>query len=106
VTPPRDDQTAGIDPIAAIDAELRRIGADPETTGLRDSIGVNDEQAGWASLGCSEQRHDFYWYGKTGEILDRLQSLDDRSGPIAVRLAFHREIPEFDAPDPIKSSSR
>ena len=102
MTPPRDDRTAGVDPIAAIDAELRRIGADPDTAGPADSIGVNDEQAGWASLGASEQRHDFYWYGKAGEILDRLQSIDDRSGPVAVRLAFHREIPEFERAGSVK----
>jgi hypothetical protein len=102
VTSPRDDQTVGVDLIAAIDAELRRIGADADTAGLQDSIGVNDERAGWASLGASEQRHDFYWYGKAGEILDRLQSIDDRSGPGAVRLTFHREITDFEASEPIR----
>jgi hypothetical protein len=77
--------------LAAIEAELERIGAG-ETATL-DSIGVNDEHEGWASLGATERRHDFYWYGRADEILERLQRLESGGGPAAVREEFHTELP-------------
>ena len=76
--------------LQAIELELERIGAG-ETAGPVDSIGVNDEQEGWASLGASEARHDFYWYGRAEEILERLQSLAPGGGPAAVREEFRAE---------------
>ena len=86
---------SGDDPLAAIEFELERIGATPRIVGMRDSIGANDEEDGWASLGTSELRHDFYWYGQTHVILERLRELPDGGGPAAIRLAFRSEMPEF-----------
>jgi hypothetical protein len=76
----------------AIEAELERIGTGPRTT-EPGSIGVNDERDGWASLGASQARRDFYWYGRVEEILDRLRVLETGSGPGAVRAEFHIELP-------------
>ena len=79
------------DPVlAAIAAELDRIGAG-EAAGPVDSIGVNDEDEGWASLGASELRHDFYWYGRAEEILARLSPLAAGGGPRAVRDEFRAD---------------
>ena len=86
---------SGDDPLAAIEFELERIGATPTSVGVRDSIGVNDEQDGWASLGASELRHDFYWYGQTDVILERLRELPNGGGPVSIRLAFRTEMLEF-----------
>jgi hypothetical protein len=69
--------------------ELERIGA--LAGPAQDSIGVNDEGDGWASLGATEARHDFYWYGRSREILARLRGLASESGPEAVRKEFHTE---------------
>jgi hypothetical protein len=80
--------------LEAIAAELERIGADPLSAGERDSIAVNDERDGWASLGASEERRDLYWYGRCEVILERLAPLPDESGPQAVRREFHTEVPE------------
>jgi hypothetical protein len=71
-------------------AELDRIGAG-EGAGPLDSIGVNDEHEGWASLGASEHRDDFYWYGRAEEILARLSSLASGVGPDAVRHEFRAD---------------
>jgi hypothetical protein len=73
--------------LEAIEAELERIGAG-EAAGEVDSIGVNDEDEGWASLGATEVRHDFYWYGLAEEILERLQTLAAGGGAAAVREEF------------------
>jgi hypothetical protein len=78
--------------IAAIQEELDRIGAG-EAAGGPDTIGVNDERDGWASLGATEQRHDFYWYGTCEEILRRLSGLPGGAGPGAVRDEFHTDLP-------------
>ena len=82
------------DLLEAIGAELERIGADPEHAGEHDSIAVNDEREGWASLGASEQRRDLYWYGRSELILQRLAALADDSGPEAVRREFHTDVPQ------------
>jgi hypothetical protein len=81
------------DLLEEITAELDRIGADPGSAGERDSIAVNDERDGWASLGASEQRRDLYWYGRCEVILERLQRLPDDSGPEAIRGEFHTDVP-------------
>jgi hypothetical protein len=73
-----------------IETELDRIGAG-DTAGPVDSIGVNDEDEGWASLGATEVRHDFYWYGRAAEILERLKSLAAGGGPSAVRHEFRAD---------------
>jgi hypothetical protein len=78
--------------VRAIQAELERIGAGQHGADT-DSIGVNDEEEGWASLGATESRRDFYWYGKSEEILERLRSLDSGGGPEAVREEFRTELP-------------
>lgn len=76
------------DPVLrSIEDELERIGAG-ESAGPVDSIGVNDEDEGWASLGATELRHDFYWYGRAEAILERLRSLRTGGGPPAVREEF------------------
>jgi hypothetical protein len=77
--------------LRAIEAELERIGA-----GLSsgpESIGVNDERGGWASLGATELRRDLYWYGRAEQILNRLEGLETGAGPDAVRREFHTELP-------------
>lgn len=80
--------------LRAIEQELQRIGAGPEQAGEDESIGVNDERDGWASLGASEARRDLYWYGRVEVILDRLGRLPSGAGPEAVRDEFHVELPE------------
>ena len=82
------------DPLELIEAELARIGADAERTGEADSIGVNDERDGWASLGASAQRRDLYWFGRAEQILDRLTRLPTGAGPEAVRTEFHTDVPD------------
>jgi hypothetical protein len=82
------------DLLRAIVLELERIGATPAQAGEEDSIGVNDERDGWASLGASEARRDLYWYGKVDVILERLARVPSGSGPEAVRAEFHVELPE------------
>jgi hypothetical protein len=81
------------DSLASIEDELDRIGASEQRAGELDSIGVNDESDGWASLGASERRHDFYWYGRTETILARLRTLATDSGPAAVRGEFRSRFP-------------
>lgn len=81
------------DLLIAIEAELDRIGAGSAGAGEVDSIGVNDESDGWASLGASEVRRDLYWYGTVQEILDRLTRLPSGAGPDAVRAEFHVDLP-------------
>jgi hypothetical protein len=81
------------DLLEGIAAELERVGADPDSAGEHDSIAVNDERDGWASLGASEQRRDLYWYGRCEVILERLQRLPDGGGPEAVRREFHTDVP-------------
>jgi hypothetical protein len=75
--------------------ELRRIAADVEGAGELDSIGVNDESGGWASLGASPGRHDFYWYGRQEVMLGRLRQLASGSGHLAVREGFRSRYPGF-----------
>jgi hypothetical protein len=81
------------DLLNAIEAELERIGAGSAQAGEADSIGVNDESDGWASLGASEIRRDLYWYGTVQEILDRLTRLPTGAGADAVRAEFHVDLP-------------
>jgi hypothetical protein len=83
-----------VDRLAEICAELDRIGASVAQAGEADSIGVNDEGEGWASLGASEVRRDLYWYGRQEVILQRLGGLPSGAGPQAVRDEFHVELPE------------
>jgi hypothetical protein len=71
----------------AIEAELQRLRASTHCAGDA-SIGVSDERDGWASLGATPLRGDFYWYGRADEILRRLRALPDAAGPEAVRSAF------------------
>jgi hypothetical protein len=78
------------DVLDAIESELERIGAG-EPADPVDSIGVNDEDEGWASLGATEERHDFYWYGRAEEILARLRRLVSGGGPSAVREEFRAD---------------
>ena len=82
------------DLLRAIVLEPERIGATPAQAREEDSIGVNDERDGWASLGASEARRDLYWYGKVDVILERLARVPSGSGPEAVRAEFHVELPE------------
>jgi hypothetical protein len=82
------------DLLHAIVRELERIGATSAQAGEEDSIGVNDERDGWASLGASEARRDLYWYGKVDVILERLARVASGAGPEAVRAEFHVELPE------------
>ena len=79
--------------LAGIERELERLAATPDAAGEDDSIGVNDEGGGWASLGDSELRGEFYWYGRQEQILARLSRLPDGAGPEAVRLEFVIELP-------------
>lgn len=81
------------DLLGLIAAELDRIGAGPAQAGEADSIGVNDESDGWASLGASEIRRDLYWYGTAREILGRLGRIPSGVGPEAVRAEFHVDLP-------------
>lgn len=81
------------DDLARIEAELSRIAAGPREVGEEDSIAVNDETDGWASLGASPARHDFYWYGRAETILERLRRLATDSGPTAVREEFRSLFP-------------
>jgi hypothetical protein len=81
------------DMLQAIVRELDRIGALPVQVDEADSIGVNDEGDGWASLGASEARRDLYWYGRVEEILDRLGRLPSGGGPDLVRAEFRVELP-------------
>ena len=81
------------DTLALIEAELSRIGADAAEAGEVDSIAVNDERDGWASLGASPERRDFYWYGRAETILARLRTLTEGGGPSAVREEFHSRFP-------------
>jgi len=74
--------------LADIEAELERLRAGVDGAGEEDSIGVNDEQDGWASLGASDSRRDLYWYGRDEEILARLRELPSGCGPGAVRREF------------------
>jgi hypothetical protein len=77
--------------LQAIEDELERIGADERAAGPVESIGVNDEDEGWASLGATARRHDFYWYGRAEEMLARLQALDAGAGPGVVRDEFRAD---------------
>jgi hypothetical protein len=81
------------DLLRAIEIELNRIGAGPSTVGERDSIWFSDEAEGWASLGASEQRADFYWYGRAQEIVARLRRVHTDAGPDAVRFEFRVDFP-------------
>jgi hypothetical protein len=81
------------DPFVACDEELDRIGAGPDAVSERDSIGINDEEDGWASLGASEARADFYWYGAVEEILTRLRRVPAGSGPEGIRSEFRVDLP-------------
>jgi hypothetical protein len=80
--------------LEAIVRELDRLGARPAQAGDVDSIDVNDERDGWASLGASEARRDLYWYGRAEVILERLARLPTGAGPEAVRGEFLVELPE------------
>jgi hypothetical protein len=80
--------------LQAIVVELERIGASPWQAGERDSIGVNDERDGWASLGASEERRDLYWYGRAELILERLAALPTDAGAAAIRQEFDTDVPE------------
>jgi hypothetical protein len=82
------------DRLAEIAAQLQRIGAGPDQAGETESIGVNDEGDGWASLGASEQRRDLYWYGPQVVLLQRLARLASGAGPDAVRAEFRVELPD------------
>jgi hypothetical protein len=81
------------DPFVACGEELDRIGAGPDVVSERDSIGINDEEDGWASLGASEARADFYWYGDVEEILKRLRRVPAGSGPEGIRSEFRVDLP-------------
>jgi hypothetical protein len=83
--------------ISVIETELARIGADSGSVGVWNSIGVSDEQAGWLSLGASEPRRDFYWYGRSEEMLERLRSIGTGAGPDAVRREFYVDLPPLGA---------
>jgi hypothetical protein len=84
--------------LQAIVQELDRIGAGPDQAGEADSIGVNDESDGWASLGASEARRDLYWYGKVEVILERLARVPDGAGPEGVRAEFYVDLPDHLGP--------
>jgi hypothetical protein len=79
--------------LPAIQRELARLAATSDDVGEADSIGVNGEAEGWASLGASEVRRDLYWYGRASELLTRLRRLPDGAGPDAVREAFRSPYP-------------
>jgi hypothetical protein len=79
--------------LQTIETELERVAVGPEDVGEELSIWVNDEEDGWASLGASEQRADFYWYGLAEEILGRLRGLPSGSGPEALKTTFRTNLP-------------
>jgi hypothetical protein len=81
--------------LADIEAELERLRAGVEGAGEEDSIGVNDEQDGWASLGASDRRRDLYWYGRDEEVLARLRKLPSGCGPDTVRREFRSRYPDL-----------
>jgi hypothetical protein len=76
------------DAVFDIARELVRICADADTTAEEDSIGVNDEGDGWASLGASPRRADFYWYGRADALLDSLRAVPAGAGPDTIRARF------------------
>jgi hypothetical protein len=77
----------------AIALELARLRATTADVGEAESIGVNDEQDGWSSLGSSESRRDFYWYGRAEVLLERLGRLPEAAGPHAIREEFRSHFP-------------
>jgi hypothetical protein len=79
------------DPIELIRAQLRRIGADQDTVGPRDAIGIEDRREGDVMLKGSPRRDpDFHWYGQAEEVLGRLLTLPDGAGPEVVLSEFHQ----------------
>ena len=74
--------------IGAIEDELMRLCARGRDAGPMDAITVQDRGDGSAALLGSVNREEFNWLGPATEILQRLRSLPDNSGPEVIRSEF------------------
>jgi hypothetical protein len=82
-----------VNALTEVATELERLHVTEDDVSERESIGVNDELDGWCSLGSSEIAHDFYWYGRLEELIERLREMQDGAGPAAVREEFRSYYP-------------